>query len=494
MLFAKKRQSMTYLNFSEQLLLSQAKIIATLGPACSSEQTLSDMMLAGLNVCRLNFSHGEYSTHLANIQMIRKVAAKLNKNIAILADLQGPKLRIGEMEDGVMLEKGNEFIFTTDKIIGNATMAYMSYDKFPAVVKAGEIILIDDGKLKLQVESTDGVSNVYARVLNGGVLSSKKGVNLPHTQIDLPSLTLKDRQDAEFAIDNEVDWLALSFIRKAADLLELKELIKDKGADTRIKVVAKIEKPDAVANLDEILEITDAIMVARGDLGVEMSFEQVPIIQKDIIRRSVAKCKPVIVATQMLESMVSNFTPTRAETNDVANAILDGADAVMLSAETSVGMYPVETVAAMEGIIRFTEVKGFRFKPRQKPDSESPDFLKQIQCYSTAKIANQASAKAIVVFTERTAAVRLLASYRPYTKILVFTTNQHLKKQLAFVWGIEIFMMPEFERTAYAIKYANSELLRLNEIEKGDRIVYAAHIPYHEKSAILNTIRVEQIS
>ncbi|MEG1498471.1 MAG: pyruvate kinase [Bacteroidales bacterium] len=474
-------------------LLSQVKIVATIGPACNNKKTLSAMIEAGLNVCRLNLSHGTLQDHLEAIKLIRQLSSQMGIPISILADLQGPKLRIGNIENDVILIKDTPFTLVSNPMQGNEHTAYMSYTDFPKVVKPGEEILIDDGKIRLKVIKTNNIDRVETLVINGGPLFSHKGVNLPHTQINLPSLTEKDRQDAIFALHNQVDWLGLSFVRKAQDILELRKLVQEEGKDGQVGILAKIEKPEALACLEEILDVADALMVARGDLGVEVSFEQIPIIQKDIIRQSVAKGKPVIVATQMLESMIHNFVPTRAEANDVANAVLDGADAVMLSGETSVGDFPVESVQAMDSIIRFTEIKGFRFKPKQKPDPESSTFTKETICFSATKMASQANVQAIVLFVDSVQAVLSVASYRPYTKILVFTTNPFLQSALSFVWGVEIFSITPLNRTAEAVNYANALLLKQNILKTGDRVVYLSHIPFHEHFGNINTIRLEVI-
>ena len=318
---------------------SQTKVIATIGPASSSREVLEKMFHEGVDVCRLNFSHGTHDDHLKVINIILELNQELNANVAILADLQGPKIRIGEVENNqVELKDCAEVVFVTEKCLGTAKQLYLSYQNFPKDVKAGDFILVDDGKIKLEAIETNGKDTVKARVVHGGMLSSKKGVNLPNTKISMPSLTEKDIDDVNFALDHNVDWVALSFVRSADDLVQLKDIIRNKKKFARI--IAKIEKPEAVSDIDNIIDASNGIMVARGDLGVEVPFDQVPLIQKDIVRRCIAKAKPVIIATQMLESMITNFRPTRAEANDVANAVLDGADAVMLSAETSAGKAP----------------------------------------------------------------------------------------------------------------------------------------------------------
>ncbi|MFW5701284.1 MAG: pyruvate kinase, partial [Cyclobacteriaceae bacterium] len=313
---------------------SQTKIVATIGPASSSKEILRQLFFEGIDVCRLNFSHGRHEDHGKIISNVLELNQELNSNVAILADLQGPKIRIGQVENNeIELLEGQEIELTTREIIGTSSKIFISYRELPQDIEVGEPILMDDGKIELQVTRTDRKENVTARVLHGGILSSKKGVNLPRTKISVPSLTPKDLADADFALDHDVDWIALSFVRSASDILDLKKIIKDKGKHT--KVIAKIEKPEALDDIDNIIDVSDGIMVARGDLGVEVSFDKVPVIQKKLVDKSIQKAKPVIIATQMMESMINNFRPTRAEANDVANAVLDGADALMLSAETA---------------------------------------------------------------------------------------------------------------------------------------------------------------
>jgi pyruvate kinase len=323
----------------------KTKIVATIGPASAPREVLREMMLSGMDVCRLNFSHGNYDFYAELIATIRSLNAELGLHTAILADLQGPKMRVGAMEDGpIDLVEGEELIITTEPIKGRPGIVSTSYTQFPQDVKAGEIVLLDDGKLRLEVVATDGVQRVTTRVVHGGPLSSNKGLNLPNTRISLPCLTDKDKEDLDFALAHDVDWIGLSFVRRASDIVELKEIIQERGKHAR--VVAKIEKPEALEQIDAIIDEAHALMVARGDLGVEIPMEKVPLVQKDIIKRCLDKHRPVIVATQMMESMITNITPTRAEVNDVANAVLDHADAVMLSAETSVGRFPGEVVKA----------------------------------------------------------------------------------------------------------------------------------------------------
>jgi pyruvate kinase len=334
--------------------MKKTKIVATLGPASAKKEVLKEMFLAGLNVCRLNFSHGSYDDHASAIELIRELNSELGLNVAILADLQGPKIRTNEMENnGVLLDVGQDIKVLVEKVVGNNERFSINYVKLPQDVQSGERILLDDGKIVLEVKSTDGKSEIICTVIQGGILSSKKGVNFPNTKISLPSLTEKDQLDLEFALEQEVDWIGLSFVRSARDIIELKHRISVKGGHA--KVIAKIEKPEALECIDDIIHESDGLMVARGDLGVEVPFQNVPLIQKMLITKCIRKAKPVIVATQMMETMISSMTPTRAEVNDVANAVLDGTDAVMLSGETSVGKYPVEVIKTMSNIIKEME-------------------------------------------------------------------------------------------------------------------------------------------
>lgn len=484
---------MSFSKHAKELNWAQAKIVATMGPACRNEEFLASMMRAGMNVCRLNFSHGDYDFHAETIRMVRRVSQRLGVSVGILADLQGPKIRVGEVAPDTVLKAGQEFFLTTQQMVGNVKGASIGYMDLPRVAHPGEEILIDDGKIRLQVEGTNGTDRVETRVVNGGPLSSRKGVNLPNTYVSLPSMTEKDRNDAVFALRNDVDWIALSFVRNPLDMEDLRTLVKEEGKEGIVSILAKIEKPEVLNSVDEVIDHSDGIMVARGDLGVEVSFEQVPVLQKEIIRRAVAKGKPVIVATQMLESMIHNFAPTRAEANDVANAVLDGADAVMLSGETSVGAYPVESVQAMSRIIRFTENRGFSYKPTHVPDPTSGNFTKDVICHSAVQMADNADVEAIVLFVEDKQAVQNVVSYRPNARVFVFTTQMNLERQFAFTWGVKVFPIEAFERTAQAVAYANAVLLQAGLVEKGDRLIYLSHIPFHQRGEGMNTIRLENV-
>jgi len=457
-------------------LISQTKIVATLGPASSTKEVLTKLIQEGVDVFRLNFSHSTQDEHLKSIQLIKLLNHELNTHVAILADLQGPKLRIGEIENNrIDLAEGDVITFVTEKCVGTKEQIYMSYREFPQDVNAGEFILIDDGKIKLEVVETNLKDTVKAKVIYGGPLSSKKGVNLPNTKVSLPCLTDEDILNATFALDNEVDWIALSFVRKASDITDLKELIKKKNGHAG--VIAKIEKPEALDEIDQIIEITDGVMVARGDLGVEVSFDRVPLIQKQIVEKCVAKSKPVIIATQMMESMMSNFTPTRAEANDVANAVLDGADALMLSGETSVGRYPVQTIQNMQKIISFTETHGNIFNRKFVPVSDSPTFLEDSVCYNAVVLAQQTRAKAIIAITNSGYTAYRLASFRPEANIFAVTHNEKLIQKLSLVWGVRAFYVQQCE-TINEVYLESIKVLKMNElIGEGEIVVHVASIP-----------------
>ena len=376
--------------------MKKTKIVATIGPVSSNKEVLKGMIQNGLDVVRLNFSHGAHEDHQKVIEFVREIDAELGTNTSLLADLQGPKLRVGEMENGsVELTVGQTITISTTKQIGTNQVIYTNYKEFAQDVKAGERVLLDDGKLVMNILSTNGKDTVQCEVIQGGPLSSKKGLNLPNTKVSLPSLSEKDLSDLHFALSHNVDWIGLSFVRTAEDVRALKEIIF--SAEKHAKVVAKIEKPEAVEDIDAIIEETDAVMVARGDLGVEVPLQNVPLIQKMVVRKCVERAKPVIVATQMMESMVSNMTPTRAEVADVANAVLDGADAVMLSGETSVGKYPVEAIRMMNSIIGEAEKYDDLYYKEEAPEQmDETRFVTDSVCYSACRLAKRANATAIL--------------------------------------------------------------------------------------------------
>ena len=471
---------------------SRTKIIATLGPASRDPKVLEKMIMAGLDSVRINCSHADHRQIKEDIKIVREISKKLGRNIAIIADLQGPKIRIGEIENGqTEIKAGDILEFTTEKITGNNKRVYVDYEDFPLDVEPGEEILIDDGKLKLQIIETNKKTSVKARVIYGGVLMSRKGVNLPHTDISLPSMTDKDIEDAIVAMENGVDWIALSFVRRASDVIELKQLIRRKKKHAY--VIAKIEKAQAVKNIEEIMDEADAIMVARGDLGVEMDFAQVPLIQKEIVEKCIENKKPVIIATQMMESMINNFRPTRAEATDVANAVLDGADTLMLSAETAMGKYPVEVIEAMHKIIQETEMKKYNYNRGKPPLPDSPRFVRDSICFSAARLAEIIGAKAIITFTEFGKTAYTLAGYRPKADIYAFTRHEHLLSALSLLWGVRAFYFTELDEINHAISASIDMLKKQGYLKPEDYVIHIGSTPIDvsHKTNMLKVTKVE---
>jgi pyruvate kinase len=459
---------------------SHTKVVATLGPASANEEILAKMFEEGIDVCRLNFSHGSHEDHLKSIQLIDELNKRYSSNVAILADLQGPKLRIGEMENNaVNLVDGEELLFVNTPCTGNKDRIYMSYDRLAKDVSVGEKILVDDGKIMLEVIDTNGKDQVRLKIISGGILSSKKGVNLPNTKVSLPSLTEKDKKDARFALEHGVDWIALSFVRSVNDILEIKELIK-RSKRPAARVIAKIEKPEALDEIDQIIDMTDGIMIARGDLGVEVPFDQVPLIQKELVNKCIIRAKPVIVATQMMESMITNFRPTRAEANDVANAVLDGADALMLSGETSAGKYPVKVVNSMQKIIDWTE-KGYNFYRHNPPREFSRTFLSDSICFNACNMAEQTKARAIITFTHSGYTAFQIASHRPKAEIFAFTDNERIIRKLSLVWGVRAFYSKVFNNIDDYISYSIDQLLERKLIHEEDVVIHVGSTPILER-------------
>jgi pyruvate kinase len=461
--------------------IKRTKIVATLGPASSAKEVLKQMMLEGVNVFRVNFSHGEYSKHAETVNIIRHLITETGIHVAILADLQGPKLRVGEMENnGVPLEVGQEFTFTNQKMTGTSSKAYMTYQSFAMDVKAGEKILLDDGKLAMEVISTNDKDEVKAKVIQGGILSSKKGVNLPNTKVSLPSLTEKDLQDLDFALECEVDWIGLSFVRSARDIIELKHIIKAKAK--KAKVIAKIEKPEALEDIDDIIHEADGLMVARGDLGVEIPLQNVPLIQKMLIHKCLKAAKPCIVATQMMESMITNLTPSRAEVNDVANAVFDGTDAVMLSGETSVGKYPVEVIKTMASILVEAETFDGIYNKESIPlNAEDERFITDNICFNATRLAARVAAKAIITMTHSGYTAFKISSQRPRANIFIFTSNKQLLDSLSLVWGVEGFYYDKMVSTDHTIADAKYILKKAGRLKERDLVINIASMPIEEK-------------
>ena len=470
----------------------KTKIVATLGPATSTKEVLKGMLEEGANVFRINFSHADYSDVTERIKMIRELNEEFGFTAAILADLQGPKLRVGVMKEEVVVNPGDEIVFATgERFEGTKERVYMTYERFPQDAKPGERILLDDGKLIFEVVSTNKKDEVVARVIQGGPLKSKKGVNLPNTDISQPALTEKDIEDAIFAVSLEVDWIALSFVRHAEDLIQLRDLINKHSAH-KIPIIAKIEKPEAVENIDKIVTHCDGIMVARGDLGVEVPAEEVPLIQKQLVLRAKKARIPVIIATQMMETMISSLTPTRAEVNDVANSVMDGADAVMLSGETSVGSYPVEVIKQMSDILKSVENSNLIKVPQLPPHIRTNRYITKSICYHAANMANEISAKAISTLTNSGYTAFQISAWRPSCHILVFTSNKRILTRLSLLWGVRAFYYDKFVSTDETIEDVNAIACKMGYLEEGDMLISLAAMPMKDKGMV-NTLRVTEI-
>ena len=469
----------------------KTKIVATLGPACDSPKILEEMMTVGVNVFRVNFSHANYENVAKTIKLIRAINEKKGYNVAILADLQGPKLRVGVMQDGIMLKKGDTFTFTTEKCTGTSEKAFMTYQNFPQDVQKGEQILVDDGKLLFEVLDTDRTSLVTTKVLRGGPLTSKKGVNLPNTKISQPALTEKDIEDALFAIKMEVDWIALSFVRTPEDLMKLQQLIQD-NSSYKIPIIAKIEKPEAVANINKITAYCDGLMVARGDLGVEVPMEKVPLIQKKLVLQAKKARIPVIIATQMMETMITNQVPTRAEVNDVANSIMDGADAVMLSGETSVGKYPVEVIQKMRDIIESVEDSPLIIKPKLSIQTLNDRFISKIVCHQAAKMSESLDATVISTLTNSGYTAFQISAWRPKSHILAFSDNRRILAMLNLLWGVKAQYYDKISSTDDTVEDINIIAVDKGYAESGDFVINLTSMPVKAKGMV-NTLRVCQI-
>ena len=470
----------------------KTKIVATLGPACSSKEVIKKMIDAGVNVFRINFSHADYTDVKERIDIIRELNQEYGYTTAILADLQGPKLRVGVMKEDVVVNPGDIITFqTAEDVPGTKERVYMNYLSFPQDVNPGERILLDDGKLIFEALETNGSTEVVCKVIQGGPLKSKKGVNLPQTKVSLPALTKKDIKDAVFAIGEKVDWIALSFVRTPKDLEELQDLIA-KHSDHKIPIVAKIEKPEAVENIDKIVAFCDGLMVARGDLGVEIPAHEVPLIQKKLIHRAKTARIPVIVATQMMETMITSLTPTRAEVNDVANSVMDGADAVMLSGETSVGNYPVEVIEKMTQIIEAVEDSPLIMVPQNPPHVRTKRFITKSICYHAATMANDIKAKAISTLTNSGYTAFQISAWRPKAHILVYTSNKRILTQLNLLWGVNAFYYDKFVSTDDTVGDVNEIAKQKGYVKKGDMLINLAAMPVADKGMV-NTLRVSEI-
>ncbi|RIJ33513.1 pyruvate kinase [Pontibacter oryzae] len=463
-----------------EISFNKTKVLATVGPASNSYERLVALVQEGVDAFRLNFSHGAYEEHQKVIDHVRQVNREHNTNICLVQDLQGPKIRLGDIENGsVEIEEGQRVKLVCDGSISTADRLSTIYTGLAKDVKAGDSILLDDGKLELKVISTDNELEVETEVIYGGIVKPRKGINLPHSKVSAPSLTEKDIEDLHFGLDNDVEWVALSFVRKVEDIHEIKRIIKERGKDTR--VIAKIEKPEAIENIDEIIAATDAIMVARGDLGVEVGMEKVPMIQKMLVAKCNEAAKPVIVATQMMESMIVNPRPTRAETNDVANAVLDGAHCLMLSAETAVGAYPIETIRSMNMTIRMVEEHSGVFNRSFAINPNSETFLSDSLVANACNLASDTNAKAVIGMTKSGYTAFQLAKYRPQADIFIFTGNHRLLNTLNLVWGVRGFFYDKVESTDGTISDIKQILLDGGYIQKGDVFINTASMPINEQ-------------
>ncbi|MFM2385353.1 MAG: pyruvate kinase [Bacteroidota bacterium] len=469
----------------------KTKIIATIGPSCNTYERILELVQEGVNVFRLNFSHGLHAEKKEVIDIIQSINEKYPFNIAILADLQGPKLRVGEIENNALpLQEGDFITFTNTKCIGTKQAVYVSYPNLANDVRVGEKILIDDGKIEVVITDIHPNGDVTAQVLIAGVLSSKKGINLPDTNVSLPSLTEKDLEDVDFIIGQPIDWVALSFVRKPEDVTHLREVLHSRGSNA--KIIAKVEKPEAVKNIREVILASDAIMIARGDLGVEMPVEQIPMIQKNIIRKCIHRAKPVIVATQMMESMIDRSKPNRSEISDVANAVLEGADAVMLSGETAVGHHPALVVNTMSRIIVEVEKEERIYHKNLVPQKHSPSFLSDAVIWNACEMSENVDAKALIGMTQSGYTGFMLSSYRPKSSIYVFTKTQTLINQLSLSWGVHAFYY--YKETTLDEQIAD-QIAILKEkglVETDDVVVSALSTPIIEHLPT-NTIKISTV-
>ncbi len=472
--------------------LKKTKIVATLGPSVSDREIMKQMILEGVDVFRINFSHADFDIVKRDIKTIRELGKELGTATAILGDLQGPKLRVGIMKEEAVVEPGDTITFCTgDEFEGTKEMVYMNYRNFPKDVKSGELILLDDGKLMFEILETNQVDKVVTKVIQGGPLRSRKGVNLPNTDISLPALTKKDKEDAIFAISQEVDWLALSFVRHADDLIELRDLIEE-YSDYKIPIIAKIEKPSAVKNIDRLIPFCDGLMVARGDLGVEVPAEEVPLIQKQLVRTAKRARIPVIIATQMMESMISSLMPSRAEVNDVANSVMDGADAVMLSGETSVGKFPVQVIQKMSDILKNVENSPLIDVPQEPPHIRTNRYITKSICYHAAVMANEIEARAICTLTNSGYTAFQISAWRPAAHILVFTSNERILSRLNLLWGVKAYYYDKYVSTDETVEDVNKIASDRGFAVKGEYLINLAAMPIADKGMV-NTLRVSQV-
>ncbi|QCR20921.1 pyruvate kinase [Pontibacter sp. SGAir0037] len=464
-----------------EISFNKTKVLATIGPASNTYERLLALVQEGVDAFRLNFSHGAYSEHQKVIDFVREINKQYETNVCLVQDLQGPKIRLGDVENGgIEIKEGQRIKLVCDGSITTADRLSTIYKDLAKDVEPGHSILLDDGKLELVVISTDKDMTVEAEVIYGGIVKPRKGINLPDSKVSAPSMTEKDVEDLHFGLDNDVEWVALSFVRRVEDIYEIKKIISERGKDTR--VIAKIEKPEAITNIDEIIEATDAIMVARGDLGVEVGMEQVPMIQKMLVAKCNEAGKPVIVATQMMESMIVNPRPTRAETNDVANAVIDGADTVMLSAETAVGAYPIETIRSMNMTIRSVERNATNiYNKNYKLNASSETFYNDSLVANACHLAHDTNARAIIGMTKSGYTAFQITKHRPKSDVFIFTENHRLLNILNLVWGIRGFYYDKFESTDATIADIKQILVKAGYLEQGDVFINTASMPLNEE-------------
>ena len=474
------------------MTLNKTKIIATLGPSSTGQTMLKSLMEEGVNVFRVNFSHANHSEVKKTVLNIREISSLLGLHVAVLGDLQGPKIRLGTVKEDAFIENGDTISITTSEIeFGDSSLVSINYLDFPKDVAKGEKILVDDGKIILKIIETNKKDLVKAEVVQGGELKSRKGVNLPNTKISIPALTEKDRTDALFAIKNNFDWLALSFVRSKEDVYSLEKLISQ-NSENKIPIIAKIEKPEAIKNLDAILLAADGLMVARGDLGLEIPAEEVPLNQKLMVNMAKKARKPIIIATQMMESMIDSLTPSRAEVNDVANSVMDGADAVMLSGETSVGQYPVQVVQTISKIIRGVENSPLIKVPNTLPEIHSKRVITKAICFQACNIANELKASAISTLTNSGYTAWQISSWRPSAMILVFTSNKRILSQLGLLWGVRCVFYDNFVSTDKTVEEVNNLAVKKGFVKKGDLVINLAAMPVVNKGQV-NTLRISRL-
>ena len=456
----------------------KTKIVATIGPACETYDQLKNLVIAGVNVFRLNFSHGSHEDKKKIIDNIRNINKELNCSVAILGDLQGPKLRVGEIENNSLdVKVGDILTLTNEKCVGTIEKIYVSYPNLAGDVLVGNTIMIDDGKIEVKVLSIEANGDVKVTVSLGGIISSKKGLNLPDTKISLPAMTEKDLEDVQFIMKEELDWVALSFVKRVADIEMLRAILGEHKSKS--KIIAKIEMPEAIVNLRDIIIASDGIMVARGDLGVELPVEKIPLIQKEIIRKCIHRAKPVIVATQMMESMMDRVKPNRSEITDVANAVIEGADALMLSGETAVGQFPVLVIETMRKIISEVEQYGYNYNRSEdlKPQPHSPSFLSDAVCYNACKLSEDSNAQALVGMTQSGYTAFMLSSFRPKAPLFVFTKEKSLVNQLSLSWGVKALYYDKEESLDEIVADQIKLLKAQGFVNTGDTVVNTGSTP-----------------